>query len=293
MAMRQEKQLRKEPLMSHGTRRRAFTLIELLVVVAIIAVLIALLLPAVQQARESARRTQCKNNLKQYGIALHNYHETFHFFPIGNVGGKYWTFQAMILPHLEQTALYKKCNFDYWNTCFKWNVVAGPANSAVGKSLPIYGCPSDPYSGKVYNSPSTGPVASGSYLGVMGTTSTNGTGLLFSNSSTSIRHVNDGTSNTFAMGERGIPKDLYWGFFLCGYGDPLGKGDGDNVLTTKFGLGPGAPDGLHNLHFWTYHTGGAHFQLADGSVRFVSNSIDFKLFQALSTVNGREVIGDF
>src|SRR5262245_934159 len=86
--------------------RRAFTLIELLVVVAIVAVLVALLLPAVQQAREAARRTQCRNNLRQYAIALHNYHEALRVLPVGNVGNRYWTCQAMLLPYLEQQALF-------------------------------------------------------------------------------------------------------------------------------------------------------------------------------------------
>lgn len=279
--------------MRRGVFRRAFTLIELLVVIAIIAVLIALLLPAVQQAREAARRSQCRNNLKQYGLALHNYHDVQKLFPIGNLGGRYWTFQSMLLPYLEQTPLFNQCNYAYPGTCFQSNVAAGPGNSAVGKSIAIYGCPSDPNAGKTYYSASISFIAVGSYLGVMGKTSTDGTGLLFSNSHTSFRDVTDGTSNTFAMGERGIPNDLYWGFFVCGFGNVDGKGDGDNVLTTKFGLGPGKPDGAHNLHFWTYHVGGAHFQMADGSVRFVSNSINFSTFQNLSTIGGREIVGEF
>jgi prepilin-type N-terminal cleavage/methylation domain-containing protein/prepilin-type processing-associated H-X9-DG protein len=279
--------------MGRDTARRAFTLIELLVVIAIIAVLVALLLPAVQQAREAARRTTCRNNLKQYGLALHNYHDAHLVFPIGNVGNRFWTFQSMLLPNLDQTALYERCNYNYPGTCFNANVAGGPAKTAAGRSLPIFGCPSDPNTGKTYTDPFTGIIASGSYLGVMGTSSTNGTGLLFSNSSTAFRLVADGTSTTLAMGERGIPDSLYWGFFLCGYGNIDAQGDGDNLLTTKFGLGPGLPDGNHNLHFWTYHTGGAHFLMVDGSVRFISNSINFTTFQSLSTKRGREVIGEF
>lgn len=279
--------------MRRGPLKRAFTLIELLVVIAIIAVLIALLLPAVQQAREAARRSQCRNNLKQYGLALHNYHDVHRLFPIGNLGGRYWTFQSMILPYLEQTPLFNQCNYAYPGTCFQSNVAAGPGNSAVGKSIAIYGCPSDPNSGKAYYSASIHYIAVGSYLGVMGTSSTNETGLLFSNSTTSFKDILDGTSNSLAMGERGIPDDLYWGFFVCGYGNVNGKGDGDNLLTTLTGLGPGKPDGTHNLHFWTYHTGGAHFQMADGSVRFISNNINFSTLEALSTIKGGEILGEF
>src|SRR5438128_1844485 len=93
-------------------RRRGFTLIELLVVIAIIAILIALLLPAVQQAREAARRTQCRNNLKQIGLALHNYHDTMNTFPMGMSGwpgtleGAEWGWGVFIIPYLDQSALY-------------------------------------------------------------------------------------------------------------------------------------------------------------------------------------------
>jgi prepilin-type N-terminal cleavage/methylation domain-containing protein len=279
--------------MRRRTAQHAFTLIELLVVIAIIAVLVALLLPAVQQAREAARRTECRNKLKQYALALHNYHAAHEIFPIGNVGNRYWTFQSMLLPHLDQAGLYNRCSFNFPGTCFQSNIAGGPANTAAGITLPIYACPSDPNSGKIYSDPFTGLIASGDYQGVMGTNSTNGTGLFYSNSNTAFRHVPDGASNTLAMGERGIPNDLYWGFFLCGYGNVNGVGDGDNLNTTKFGFAPGLPDGNHNLHFWSYHAGGGHFQLADGSVRFVNYSINFATFQALSTKAGGEVIGEF
>jgi prepilin-type N-terminal cleavage/methylation domain-containing protein len=277
----------------YTARGRGFTLIELLVVIAIIAVLVALLLPAVQQAREAARRTECRNKLRQYGLALHNYHGAHSIFPIGNVFNRYWTFQSMLLPFLDQDPIYDLCNYNYPGTCFQSNVAGGPARTAPGRSVPLYGCPSDPNYGGVYNDPFTGLIACGSYLGVMGTTNTNRTGILYSNSRTAIRDVIDGASNTLGMGERGIPNDLYWGFHICGFGDVTGLGDGDNVLTTKFGFAPGLPDGNHNLHFWSYHAGGGHFQLLDGSVRFISYSINFATFQALSTKSGREVIGEY
>src|SRR5437879_165311 len=97
-------------------RRRGFTLIELLVVIAIIAVLIALLLPAVQQAREAARRTQCKNNMKQYGLALANYHDVYNMFPIGGTGGccarpPALGFQVRLLPYIDQAPLFNQINF--------------------------------------------------------------------------------------------------------------------------------------------------------------------------------------
>src|SRR5258708_29282301 len=133
--------------MRRNAAPRAFTLIELLVIIAIIAVLVALVLPAVQQAREAARRTECRNKLKQFGIALHNYHDAHQNFPIGNVGNRFWTFQSMILPFLDQVPLYERCSFNYPGTCFNSNVAAGPVKTAAGISLPLYGCPSDPHTG--------------------------------------------------------------------------------------------------------------------------------------------------
>ena len=139
-------------------RRRAFTLIELLVVIAIIAVLIALLLPAVQQARESARRTQCKNHLKQLGLALHNYHDTFTIFPRGTIGpsiegagGDGWrtySAHAMILPYIDQSALYSQVS----QAIEENRRAAGDGTVSSGenapyrfdaKKIPPFLCPSD------------------------------------------------------------------------------------------------------------------------------------------------------
>jgi len=123
-------------------RRRAFTLIELLVVIAIIAVLIALLLPAVQQARESARRTQCKNNLKQIGLALHNYQSTYNVFPpsfcIGADTGGTWSIQARILPYMDQASAFATADLS-----LGYGV---PPNSTIGITqmrVPGYVCPSE------------------------------------------------------------------------------------------------------------------------------------------------------
>jgi prepilin-type N-terminal cleavage/methylation domain-containing protein len=133
-------------------RRRGFTLIELLVVIAIIAVLIALLLPAVQQARESARRTQCKNNLKQFGLGLHNYHDTFRIFPMGTngsvrdscTGGCAWrgfSVHAMILPYIDQAPVYNGMNMNAM-----YNELENSPLSAV--KMPAFRCPSqDPIPG--------------------------------------------------------------------------------------------------------------------------------------------------
>src|SRR5271167_1870759 len=120
--MRRARRMRNTRITSKTTRSAGFTLIELLVVIAIIAVLIALLLPAVQSAREAARRIQCTNNLKQIGLALHNYHSTANVFPPGcsanlfTTGNTYfswvgWSAQGLMLPYLEQGPLYNAANF--------------------------------------------------------------------------------------------------------------------------------------------------------------------------------------
>lgn len=162
-------------------RRRGFTLIELLVVIAIIAILIALLLPAVQQAREAARRTQCKNNLKQMGLALHNYHDNYQFFPNGNVassaGGWGLSWYARILPFVDQAPLYNQLTFSGTQHGWAWNdptnnpegVQNGTAFSRVTLSFVI--CPSSPLQAKRdaggFNIPDA------QYMGIMGATDGN------------------------------------------------------------------------------------------------------------------------
>jgi len=135
-----------------GRRKRGFTLIELLVVIAIIAILISLLLPAVQQAREAARRSQCRNNMKQLGLAMHNYESTHGVFPSGRLerpGDTKWvSWGVMILPYVDQAPLY-----NLYNQNLRWNA---PGNAAVtGTQLSVYLCPSVPVSGRFDRNPST------------------------------------------------------------------------------------------------------------------------------------------
>jgi prepilin-type N-terminal cleavage/methylation domain-containing protein len=269
---------------------RGFTLVELLVVIAIIGILVALLLPAVQAAREASRRTQCQNHLKQYGLSLQNYHDVHRKFPIGNVPNRNWGFHAMLLPHLEASSVHEMIDFEYNGWCFAFCGSVPPERDPGNRVLDVDFCPSDPNAGRIWTGdPTQGRHGCSEYLGVIGTSTALNDGMLFSGSTTAMRDVLDGTANTIIMGERGIPDDLYWGWPYCGSGT-AGLGDGDNVLYTGGGYGPGQPDGNHNLHFWSYHPGGALFVRVDGSVQFLGYSLDFAVFQALSTRAGGEVL---
>ncbi|MCC7424089.1 MAG: DUF1559 domain-containing protein [Planctomycetaceae bacterium] len=190
----------------HG-RRSGFTLIELLVVIAIIAILIALLLPAVQQAREAARRSQCKNNLKQLGLALHNYLDTHKAFPPNGVsnatGSQTWSAQAFILPFIEGGSLYNRINF---------NVGYGAAENVApvhvkAMRIPVLLCPSDPNDKQRLNAgapdhyPLSYAVGRGTYLTHKTDFTADGGAAFAYNKSTRDRDFSDGMSNTMAMAE--------------------------------------------------------------------------------------------
>lgn len=210
-------------------RVRGFTLIELLVVIAIIAVLIALLLPAVQQAREAARRTQCRNNLKQLGLALHNYADTSNCLPFmrwinGNV---YYNNHAnlALLPYVDQASLFQQLTspltvgattyqpMGYVNAPYSWDV----GYPLWKVQVPGYLCPSDPNSLVKYSSIGTQSYRlclGDSVTGVYAATSVRG--IFGSVSRTQFRDITDGTSNTIAMAERanknfGDPNRILWG----------------------------------------------------------------------------------
>ncbi len=288
-----------------------FTLIELLVVIAIIAILISLLLPAVQQAREAARRSQCRNNLKQLGLAVHNYHDQFSMLPPGWIGVNAvgqpdteglngWAWGTRLLPNLDQAPMYGRINFSL--------SVADPAHSAlIRSSLPTFRCPSDvgPAEWTILSEAdgsSLATLASANYVGVFGTTDIDacegvpapfqcrGDGALFHNSRLPFSNFTDGLSSTLILGEHRTNEQLDWHSTWAGF-IPEGEEAAVRFLGTCDHT-PNSPSN-HIDDFSSLHVGGAHFTLGDGAVRFVSTNIDLRLYQSLATRAGNEPTGDF
>jgi len=319
------------------TRRQGFTLVELLVVIAIIGILIALLLPAVQAAREAARRTQCSSHLKQIGLALHNYHDTHRCFPpflihrtgtpsrIADVDkGANWL--VFLLPYVEQNALYDK-----WDPHI-------PANQNPGRSeeLSVYKCPSDPQSTGNFCSYAGGEWARGNYgmnvspcdfFGSSPASPLGGIGRY--NQVVRIADITDGTSNTVAVDElrAGMNEhDLRGSWAMPGLS--AGTAAMFNDASTPNSREPYSDDmencavsgmlgnGDHGMGCFdstttaqmtgrSMHPGGLQVTMADGSARFVSETIDFKrtqvgcgppphgTWQAIHTRAGSEVVGEF
>ncbi|WZO96586.1 DUF1559 domain-containing protein [Isosphaeraceae bacterium EP7] len=334
-------------------RRRGFTLIELLVVISIIAVLIALLLPAVQSAREAARRAQCINNLKQLGLAMHNYHDVVGSFAPGSIAdtgwnGTWWNWMAFVLPQIEQTNVYNSINFSRNNISVASNDLAlqDPNVTVWRSSISAFLCPSDqvgtgkmdnmrwttivalgqPFSGgvtcyvgnwgdmKIGNTtfdfysgeslPGLGPNwgCGGKFRGIFGDCSNGQT--------TGLRDCTDGSSNTLLVGEcsPNMNGSLLW---VNGDGTyastviPLnwkstlkdGERDPSDGTTCDISQLNNFSQALRcwrnqtvNYGFKSWHPGGANFAMADGSVKFIKQTISARIYNALGTRAGGEIV---
>jgi prepilin-type N-terminal cleavage/methylation domain-containing protein/prepilin-type processing-associated H-X9-DG protein len=293
-----------------------FTLIELLVVIAIITVLIGLLLPAVQAAREAARRAQCVNNMKQLGLALLNYEQSQNALPPGYVSGfdasgndtgPGWGWAAMLLPSLEQSAVYNAINFN--------RAIEVPANSTCRLAMfNSFLCPSDPTATAywaVQRDAATGAavqnicqVAPSNYVGMYGTgePGPDGDGVLFRDSRVALRDVTDGTSQTLFLGERShrLGEATWVGSVTGAILYPTDNdGIGRYVAETSSGMvlghvgegvGPGDPRSDVN-QFYSLHAGrGVNFLFGDGHVTFLKASMNYRAYLALATKAGGEVV---
>lgn len=312
-------------------KRNAFTLIELLVVIAIIATLVAILLPAVQQAREAARRSTCKNNLKQIGLALHNYHDTFNTMPPGTMRTSHLAWSCLILPNLEQGALYdaigatgafnvQAANGDSpgWDTLTD---LTSTGNRLASSVIPSFICPSD--GGKNVNDRLRAEIPSGSgtyysfgksnYVGSFSTlynntdpVATNAGSdrptVFYENSNVKFADFTDGLSNSFLVAEReerigSGPAGSLW----IGYHSNPGAAIGLTVeeFQVRFRVERIANDTDYIINGDTVynpsskHKGGAQFLMGDGAVRFVGENINLRQYAAIGTINGSEVIGEF
>ena len=293
-------------------RTRGFTLIELLVVIAIIAVLIALLLPAVQQAREAARRTQCRNNLKQIGLALHNYHDRVQCFPPGYLSrinpsdgsdlGPGWGWGAFLLPEIDQAVLYNRINFN--------RDIADPTNLAVRTPfLAAFYCPSDQQLNRFAVNDSSGvlvtDVAQGSYVGVNGNggvsnSATTNDGAFLENRTFRTADFTDGLSNTFFIGERSTTMSYVSWVGAVTNGTVPSRRDPTAVESAAaLVLGhcgphmPNNPTVTDADALSSAHPQGVNMLLGDGRVRNVSSNVSQQIYDALATRQGGEVIGEY
>jgi prepilin-type N-terminal cleavage/methylation domain-containing protein/prepilin-type processing-associated H-X9-DG protein len=272
------------------SRQAGFTLVEVVVAIAIVGVLAALLIPAVQSSRDAARRTVCKNQLRQLGLALHMYHEVHRCLPPGCyvMGPSFpmqtgWGWGAMLLPYIEQNAIYKQLDF---------GLGTGLGNNLrlIAQPIPMFRCPSEIGADSISCTPIGDPpfqIASGNYCG--------SEGVLSSMSSVRFAQITDGTSQTLLLGERlvqpGGPTSLPFTSAWCGQ---VAFADEYDLRSVPYLL----PDPNHPINgsftdplcFGSRHPQGANFVLADGSCLFLNNSIDSQVFTALGTPNGGEAV---
>lgn len=293
--------------MTTKINKRGFTLIELLVVIAIIAILIALLLPAVQQAREAARRTQCRNNLKQIGLALHNYTDVHGVFPSGWIGVDVatgqpfvsgpsgWGWASMLLPYIDQGPLYRQLNLEL-------PLLDTDNNPSLRTAVPTYRCPSDAGAGAwdiadETTGDSLTELASANYVGCVGIIEMEacedqpapfvckGNGAFHHNSATTFKDITDGPSRTILVGER---SSVLGGSTWTGL-----VPQGEEALARILGTADHTPNhpAAHLDDFSSHHEGGVHCLFGDGRVQFLGENIDLGVYQGMCTISDNEVGG--
>lgn len=296
--------------------RRAFTVIELLVTVAIVGVLTALLLPAVQSARESARKTVCRNNIRQLALALHNFESAYGSFPVGHDGpdhslppghasgtGVNWLGHLYYtVPYVEQSQIFSQV-FDSGRIKVPW--FRHPDHDALqpGSRLPVFYCPSHPqlFAQKTIATIHNGavrlllspPALSTHYLGSAGQSryAARSSGIFHSEDGTRAADITDGMSQTLLLGEVAGNSSFHQPkvttathSLFCGgvYTDNLGD------QKEAYDIGP-----AHAFRFRSYHTGIVNVALADGSAKGLSLDIDLKVFHQLGTINDGQVNSEF
>ena len=296
-----------------------FTLVELLVVIGIIGILVAILLPAVQMVREAGRRTVCSNNVRQLALGLMNYESSHAELPIGlrsftagtgsgsgSTADRYYgmTWITRVLPFIEQSAMWDQAVEDYG-----YNPLPFRAHRGMQTVLPSVECPSDPSTGEVHWTHEGYLVACTNYLGVNGINYQSRDGVFTYDVPVRLAAIGDGQSNTLLIGERPPSPDFWYGWwYATGQGD-VSTGDvtlgvaelnpspsgGSSTYLESCPPGPytyiaGQNEQCDALHFWSYHSVGGNFAMADGSVRLIAYSISADTLQGLATRAGGETV---
>jgi prepilin-type N-terminal cleavage/methylation domain-containing protein/prepilin-type processing-associated H-X9-DG protein len=317
------------PVRRPPSKMPGFTLIELLVVIAIIAILIALLLPAVQQAREAARRTQCRNNLKQMGLAMHNYHDNHNMLPPATINPgaancnlfmpepgqiRNHTGYMFLLPYLDQSPVYNLFDFTLPTGIAAHSTNCTPMPTpiwqvaATDHVIPGFLCPSDPLYDTPRSSTSQGTYSyNRAHRTSYGFVShnieqTSGWGVTYRqltsaqksawwhNGAARISDVIDGTSNTMLLIETPLRKtSASYGPFWSHYAHTM-------YIVPRRGINLPHPGGEPYSYAWaagSLHTGGAHILLGDGSVRFLNENVDLGIINALVSIGGMETVGEY